>query len=95
MNDRTPKKPKPSLKNSDPELYNRLRAETKTPYRGLRQFVYVAFGASGFLGAIVFLGQLLSGRDIGGALPNFTLQVGVVALMIWLFRLEGRSTSRK
>jgi Low psii accumulation1 / Rep27 len=95
MNDRNQKKSKESLKNSDPERYNRLRAETKTPYKGLRQFVYVAFGASGFLGAIVFLGQLLSGRDIAGALPNFALQIGVVALMVWLFRVEGRSTSRK
>ncbi|MGB3240355.1 MAG: DUF3493 domain-containing protein [Geitlerinemataceae cyanobacterium] len=95
MNDRTSKKSKQSLKNSDPELYARLRAETKTPYRSLRQFVYVALGASGFIGAVVFLAQLLSGRDIAGAIPNFALQIGVVALMVWLFRLEGRAASRK
>jgi hypothetical protein len=95
MNDQNPRPSKQFLKNSDPELYKRLRAETKTPYRGLRQFVYVAFGASGFIGAIVFLAQLLSGRDIAGALPNFALQIGVVALMIWLFRLEGKARPKK
>jgi hypothetical protein len=75
---------------TDPELYAQLRAELKTPYRGLRQFVYVAFGASGLIGAVVFLAQLLAGREIEAALPNLALQVGVVALMLWLFRLEQR-----
>lgn len=75
---------------TDPELYAQLRAELKTPYRGLRQFVYVAFGASGLIGAVVFLAQLLAGREIEAALPNLALQVGVVALMLGLFRLEQR-----
>ncbi|MGK7901499.1 MAG: DUF3493 domain-containing protein [Hormoscilla sp.] len=72
-----------------------LKAEAKAPYRGLRQFIYVAFGASGFIGALVFLAQLLAGRNVGAALPNFALQVGVVALMVWLFRLEQRAASPK
>jgi hypothetical protein len=71
-----------------PEKYARLRAEAKAPYRGLRKFVYAAFGASGFIGGVVFLAQLVAGRDVGTALPNLALQVGVVALMVWLFRLE-------
>ena len=77
-----------------PEKYARLKAELKAPYRGLRQFIYVAFGASGFIGALVFLAQLLSGRQVGSALPNLALQVGVVALMVWLFRLEQRAARR-
>lgn len=72
----------------DPEKYARLKAEAKAPYKGLRQFFYLAFAASGFIGAVVFLAQLAAGRDVASALPNFALQVGVVALMIWLFRLE-------
>lgn len=75
----------------DPELYAQLRAEAKAPYRGLRQFIYVGFGASGFIGAFIFLMQILAGREVNAALPNFALQVGVVALMIWLFRLEQRA----
>jgi len=78
-----------------PEKSARLKAEAKAPYRGLRQFVYVAFGASGFIGALVFLAQLLAGRNVGAALPNCALQVGVVALMVWLFRLEQRASRPK
>lgn len=75
----------------DPELYAQLRAEAKAPYRGLRQFIYIGFGASGFIGAFIFLMQLLAGREVETALPNFALQIGVVALMVWLFRLEQRA----
>jgi hypothetical protein len=81
--------PDPSKK-IDPELYERLKAEAQAPYRGLRQFVYLACGASGLVGAFVFLAQLAAGRDVGGALPNFALQIGVVALMVGLFRWEQR-----
>jgi hypothetical protein len=77
-----------------PEQYARLKAESKAPYRGLRQFVYVAFGASGFIGALVFLSKLLAGQEMGSTLPNFALQVGVVALMVWLFRLEQKAQRR-
>ncbi|NES95225.1 MAG: DUF3493 domain-containing protein [Desertifilum sp. SIO1I2] len=89
--------PKPSQRkpsNLTPEQYKQLRAEIKAPYRGLRQFIYVAFGASGFIGALVFLAQVASGREVGTALPNLALQLGVVALMVWLFRLEQRASER-
>ena len=71
-----------------PAQYARLKAEASAPYRGLRKFIYVAFGASGFIGAVIFLAQLLAGRDVEAALPNFALQVGVIALMVLLFRIE-------
>lgn len=80
-----------SGKRFTPEQYARLKAEAAAPYRGLRKFVYVAFGASGFIGAVVFLAQLLAGRDVDAALPNFALQLGVVALMVFLFRWDQRS----
>ena len=79
----------------DPELYAQLRAEAKAPYRGLRQFIYIGFGASGFIGAFIFLMQLLAGREVEAALPNFALQIGVVALMVWLFRLEQRASKKR
>lgn len=75
----------------EPERYAQLRAELKSPYRGLRQFIYVGFGLSGLMGAFIFLMQLLAGREMNAVLPNFALQVGVVALMVWLFRLEQRA----
>ena len=77
-----------------PEKYARLRAEAKAPYRGLRKFIYVTFGASGFIGALVFLAQLAAGQEVTTALPNLALQIGVVALMVWLFRLD-RAAERK
>ncbi len=73
-----------------PERYARLMAEAKAPYRGLRKFVYGSVGASGAIGAFVFLAQTLAGRDLAAALPNLLLQVGIVAGMVFLFRLESR-----
>lgn len=91
--DEDTKRPEPSRQVS-PQQYERLRAEIAAPYRPLRKFVYVACGASGFIGALVFLAQLASGRDMGSAIPNFALQVGVVALMVWLFRIDRHRNRR-
>lgn len=74
--------------NLSPEKYARLRAEAKAPYKGLRKFFYVAFGASGLIGALVFLAKLAAGEDIASTFPNFMLQAGLVALMVFLFRWE-------
>lgn len=74
--------------NLSPEKYARLKAESKAPYRGLRKFFYVAFGASGLIGAFVFLAKLAAGQDLVNNLPNFALQIGVVALMVFLFRID-------
>jgi len=79
-----------SQKQLSPELIKRLKAETKKPYRGLRKFFYLAFGISGFLGALIFLLKLLSGNSNSSTIPNLALQLGVIALMIFLFRLENK-----
>jgi len=76
------------------EKYQRLMAEAKAPYKGLRKFVYGTFAASGAIGAFIFFSQVLAGRDVGTALPNLALQIGVVALMIFLFRLESRKSPK-
>ena len=78
--------------NLTPEKYARLRAEAKAPYKGLRKFFYAAFAASGLIGAFVFLAKLAAGQDLSSNLPNLFLQIGVVALMVFLFRLEGKGT---
>ena len=77
----------------DPEKYARLKAEAQAPYRSLRKFFYVTFGASGFIGALVFLAQIAAGNQ-PSAIPNFALQVGVVALMVWLLRLEQKAEKK-
>lgn len=67
---------------------HRLRAEATAPYRSLRRFIYLACAASASIGSFVFFFKLLAGREIHSTLPNLALQVGVLALMIWLFRLD-------
>lgn len=80
-----------TLQQTDPEQYAFLKAEAAAPYRGLRKFVYVGFAASGAIGVFIFVTQLLAGQEVGATLPNLAIQLGVVALMVWLFRLEGKA----
>lgn len=80
--------PTEDLRQTDPDRYAMLRAEAMAPYKGLRQFIYAGFGASGFIGGLVFLAQILAGRNLETALPNFALQSGVVALMTVLYLYE-------
>ena len=84
----------PQNKRFTNEQYNRLLAEAAAPYRGLRRFIYIAFGASGFVGALIFLVQLAAGKEADAPLSNLALQVGVVALMVFLFRLDKESPKR-
>jgi hypothetical protein len=79
-------KPKPS--SIDPELLRRLKAEAKSPYRGLRQFIYVSCLASGAIGGVVFFFKVAAGRDLETSIPNLALQAGVVAVMVWLLRID-------
>ena len=76
------------------EQYARLKAEMATPYRGLRQFIYLGFGASAFIGAFIFFFQVIAGRDVDSAAPNLAIQVGVLALMIFLWRWEQNRQKR-
>lgn len=84
----------PQNKRFTNEQYDRLKAEAAAPYRGLRRFIYIAFGASGFVGALIFLAQLAAGNQADSPLSNLALQVGVVALMVFLFRLDKESPKR-
>ncbi|MBD2562547.1 MULTISPECIES: DUF3493 domain-containing protein [Nostoc] len=78
----------------NPEQYASLKAEIAAPYRGLRQFIYIAFGASGSIGAFIFFFQVLAGRDVESALPSLALQVAIVALMVFLWRWEHHRQQR-
>jgi len=46
------------------------------------------FAASGLIGAFVMVAKLAAGQNVTETLPNLALQVGVVALMVWLFRQD-------
>lgn len=86
--------PKLRRQELSPEKYARLKAELKAPYRGFRKVIYFTFGASGLIGAFIFLAKLASGTDVTKALPNLALQVGIVALMIVLFRWEQKGEKK-
>lgn len=85
--DRPPTKPQ----GMDDETFARLKAEAIAPYRGLRRFIYYSFAASGAVGGFIFLTQLLAGQNVTEVLPNLGIQIGVVALMVWLLRLENKA----
>ncbi|WP_310427378.1 DUF3493 domain-containing protein [Chamaesiphon sp. VAR_48_metabat_135_sub] len=72
----------------DPELLRRLKAEAKSPYRGLRQFIYVSCLASGAIGGVVFFFKVVAGRDLETSIPNLAVQAGVVGLMMLLLRID-------
>ncbi|MFN3927188.1 MAG: DUF3493 domain-containing protein [Pseudanabaenaceae cyanobacterium] len=69
-----------------PRKYDFLKAEARSPYRGLRQFFYLAFAGSGAIGGFIAGLRLLAHR--GEPLTNWqnlALQVGVVILFMWLW----------
>ena len=81
-------KPKSKPDSIDAELWSRLQAEAKSPFRGLRQFVYASCALSGAIGGVVFFFKLLAGKDLAATIPNLGVQIGVVALMVWLWRID-------
>lgn len=76
-------------RNLTPEQRAQLRQEFRHPYRGLRQYLYLACGSAGFIGAVIFTAQLLAARgDWLATAGNLSVQVGVIALFGWLWRLD-------
>lgn len=78
-----------------PEQYARLKAEIASPYRSIRKFIYIGVGASGLIGAFVFFFKALALRELDTTLPNLALQIGIVALMVFLWRWEQRTGNKK
>ena len=72
------------------EQFDRLVKETQSPFKGLRKLIYGAVGASGLVGAFIFLTQLIAGKNVETALSNLAVQMGVIGIVIFLFWLEGR-----
>jgi hypothetical protein len=89
-----PNPPKGTNKQLDRETYARLKAEIKAPYRGLRRFFYFAAAGSGFVGAFIFLTQILAGRDVENALSNLAVQTAVIAVAAFLWQWEQRQEEK-
>ena len=86
----SPDKTESSPKNSkiSPEKYARLRAEAKAPYKGFRKVFYLVGGASGLIGAFIFLLRIAAGTDVSQNLPNLAIQLGVIGIAIALWRWD-------
>lgn len=82
---------KPARSQLNEDQLKQLREELKSPYRGLRRFIYIAFAGSAMVGAVVFFFQLLAGDNISVTFPNLMLQLGIFSLMVWLLGRD-RST---
>ncbi|CEJ42926.1 DUF3493 domain-containing protein [Umezakia ovalisporum] len=86
-------KPNPQTR-LNPEQYARLKAEMATPYRGVRQFIYIGFGASALIGAFIFFFQVLAGEDVNSTVPNLALQLGILAVIIFLWKKDKNRQTR-
>lgn len=88
----SPAKPSRSL---SPDQLQRLRAEAKAPFRGLRKFFYSAFAGSAFIGAFIFLLKAIDQENLAQTLPNLFLQLGIGSAMIWLLQNDKSKTPGK
>lgn len=72
-----------------PSKYAFLKAEVKSPYRGLRRFFYIAFAGSGAVGGLIALLRLIAQRgDSVSNWQNLAIQISVTALMVWLWQKD-------
>ena len=65
-----------------------LRAELNAPYRGIRRFFYLGFAASAWFGGLIFLAKIIAGENLSSTVPNLMLQIGIFALIVWLFKID-------
>ena len=70
----------------DPELKKKLLQESKSPFKGLRKVLWIAFTGSAFLGLFIMLSKIASGNQIQQ--NNLLIQLGACALFPFLLFLE-------
>ena len=63
----------------DPELKKKLLKESKTPFKGLRRILWIAFSGSAFLGLLIMLSKISSGSE----LQQNNLLIQLVACIIF------------
>ena len=62
----------------DPELKKRVLKESKTPFKGLRRILWIAFSGSAFLGLLIMLTKIASGGEFQQ--NNLFIQFGACIL---------------
>ena len=62
----------------DPELKKKLLKESRTPFKGLRRILWIAFSGSAFLGLLIMLSKIASGSELQQ--NNLLIQIGACVL---------------
>ena len=62
----------------DPELKKKLLRESKSPFKGLRRILWIAFSGSAFLGLLIMLAKIASGSELQQ--NNLLIQFGACLL---------------
>ncbi|KAI9085852.1 hypothetical protein K1719_032266 [Acacia pycnantha] len=88
-------KPSPS---SDVSSTARIRSEVLSPFRSVRMFFYTAFVASGSLGGLITITQLIGALsnpsrapEVPGILKNLVIDLGAVSLFAFLYYRENQA----
>ena len=66
----------------DPELRKKLLKESQSPFNGLRRILWIAFSGSAFLGLLIMLSKIASGRELPQ--NNLLIQLGAFILFTTL-----------
>ena len=70
----------------DPKLKKKLLIESRTPFKGLRRILWIAFSGSAYLGLLIMLSKLSSGNEF--QLDNFLIQIVACLLFPLLLFLD-------
>ena len=62
----------------DPKLKKKLLKESKSPFKGLRRILWIAFSGSAFLGLLIMLSKIASGDELQQ--NNLLIQFGACVL---------------
>lgn len=82
------------MSDPDPAYLNRLRREAQNPFRGLRQVFYLVFAASGLMGGFILFLKAIAGQGGENIGWSLALQIGVVVVMISLWRWEQQRSAK-
>ena len=70
----------------DPELKKKLLKESQTPFKGLREILWIAFSGSAFFGLLIMLSKIAGGSEL--QLNNILIQIGACILFPSLLFLD-------
>ena len=72
----------------DPKLKDKLLKESKSPFKGLRKILWIAFSGSAFLGLAIMLSKIVSGVELQQ--NNLLIQVTACILFPTLLFLDNK-----